>query len=76
MKWIGVRLTLGADWIYMQGMLWILQQIIPTEAGQGNLYEGNPSGTISDQTDILTHILLEPSISLNGKRGGGVGHED
>ena len=41
------------------------------EAGQGTLQEGNPNGTISDQSGILTQILLEPVISLNG--GGGEG---
>ena len=30
------------------------------EAGQGTLQEGNPNGTISDQSGILTQILLEP----------------
>ena len=46
----------------MKGMLWVLdlKQVIPTEAGQGSLQEGNHYGTISDQSGILTQILLEP----------------
>ena len=32
----------------MKGMLWVLQQVIPTEAGQGTFQEGNPNSTISD----------------------------
>ena len=42
------------------------------EAGQGTLQEGNPNGTISDQSGILTQIILEPVISLNGGRRGGL----
>ena len=33
----------------MKGMLWVLQQVIPTEAGQGTFQEGNPNSTLSDQ---------------------------
>ena len=43
----------------MKGMLWVLQQVIPTAAGQGALQEGN-SSTKGDQFSILTQIHLYP----------------
>ena len=33
----------------MKIMLLVLQQVIPTEAGQGTFQEGNPNSTLSDQ---------------------------
>lgn len=41
------------------------------EAGQGTLQEGNPNGTISDQSGILTQILLECQ-SRNAEEGGDI----
>ena len=54
----------------MKGVLLVLQQIIPTETGQGSLQEGSLNGTTSDKSGILTQILLEPAISPNGGDGG------
>ena len=51
----------------LKGM--VLQQVIPTEAGQGTLQDLNPNGTLSDQSGILTQMILEPAISLKGVGG-------
>ena len=42
----------------MKGMLDVLQQVIPTEAEQGTIEEGNPNSTIIDRSGILPEIPL------------------
>ena len=45
----------------MKERLEVLQQVIPTEAGQGTIREGNPNGTISGQSGILAEIPFKTS---------------
>ena len=46
----------------MKGLIWVLQQVIPTEAGQGTLQEGNPNDTISDQSGMS----IKPNVNERG----------